>query len=676
MGALFLLPKGKEMLRRAVVSLGPQGRASCPSLGSIVIQRISSAQPTLKVGLVVGAGVTWGIKRRGWFRTHCDFTAEKERVIREFQALHEEEDEPFINLRTVLQIVWQAIKDSPFLSLATILSGVLSALVPLLIPRSCRKFLDVAQDGEGGLYALVRPTAELLAVGIASAAASTLDYCLLTELVSRIHSKMSTHLFTSFLRQDMKFFDNVETAELMSRLDADVSNIVSTLKHTISSGLRNTITMVGGTVSLFVMAPKLAAIMVVALPTMVGIGSVYTKYLRKLSKKSREEHTKVVASAHESLSLIKTVRAFAQEEYESEKFEAALKRERAAASELGRGIGVLHGLSFLGVTGAMTLVLSYGGYLIVAGQMTAGLVSEFLFQSFHVQRSLMELAKLGGEYSRASSAMERVNELLHNRPTIPLSRGAVLDSHTLRGDISFHGVDFTYPSRPDRRVIKDVNLEIPAGKMYAIVGPSGSGKSTLLQLIERFYDVSYGTIRLDGHDIRHLDASWLRRQIGIVSQEPVLFDTTIMENLRYGAPHATEQEVIAACKQANCHEFITQFSKGYDTRVGERGAQLSGGQKQRIAIARALLLNPRILILDEATSSLDSESERLVQQALDRVMDGRTVLVVAHRLSTIRNADSIVVLRYGEIVEQGTHQELLEKNNVYAKHIATQLRTD
>jgi len=354
------------------------------------------------------------------------------------------------------------------------------------------------------------------------------------------------------------------------------------------------------------------------------------------------------------------------ENKEIELYSSEVKRAAYLSEFLGVGIGAFQGLANVALNGIVLGVMYMGGYMMSANTLSAGDLMSFLVATQTIQRSLAQLSLLFGQFVKGMAAGARVFEYTNILPSIPLELGARIPYHSLHGDLEFRNVTFAYPTRPEQVVLRNFNLRIPAGRVVAICGSSGGGKSTLAALLERFYDVNSGQISLDGHDIRTLNPSWLRGQvIGFINQEPVLFATSVLENIRYGRPTATDQEVIEAARLANADDFICKFPNGYATILGERGVTVSGGQKQRIAIARALLKNPSVLILDEATSALDAESEKLVQEALDRVVKGRTVLVIAHRLSTIQNADMIAVLAGGIIAELGTHESLKKLKGLY-----------
>ncbi|XP_030623350.1 mitochondrial potassium channel ATP-binding subunit [Chanos chanos] len=496
---------------------------------------------------------------------------------------------------------------------------------------------------------------------------------LLSRVGERVAANMRKTLFASVLRQDVAFFDANKTGQLVNRLTSDIQEFKSSFKLVISQGLRSTTQTVGCCVSLYVISPKLTGLTVVVLPCLVGAGAFIGSFLRKLSRKAQEQVAKATGVADEALGNVRTVRAFAMEDRELERYGHEVEKSCEMNEALGSGIAIFQGLSNIVLNCIVLGTIFAGGSLMASDEMSPGDLMSFLVASQTVQRSLASISILFGQMVRGISAGTRVFEYLTLEPTIPITGGGRIPHHSLIGRVDFMNVNFSYPTRPGHQILKNFSLTLPPCKTVAIVGESGGGKSTVAALLERFYDPLSGVIMLDGLDIRTLDPSWLRgRAIGFISQEPVLFGTSVMENIRFGKPEATDEEVYVAAKQANAHSFITAFPDGYGTVVGERGATLSGGQKQRIAIARALIKNPSILILDEATSALDAESERVVQEALDRATTGRTVLIIAHRLSTIQGADLIVVMNNGRIVEAGTHLELLGKGGLYAELIRRQ----
>ncbi|XP_063142299.1 mitochondrial potassium channel ATP-binding subunit isoform X3 [Rattus norvegicus] len=489
----------------------------------------------------------------------------------------------------------------------------------------------------------------------------------------RMAMDMRKALFSSLLRQDIAFFDAKKTGQLVSRLTTDVQEFKSSFKLVISQGLRSSTQVIGSLMTLSILSPRLTLMLAVVTPALMGVGTLMGSGLRKLSRQCQEQIARATGVADEALGSVRTVRAFAMEKREEERYQAELESCCCKAEELGRGIALFQGLSNIAFNCMVLGTLFIGGSLVAGQQLKGGDLMSFLVASQTVQRSMASLSVLFGQVVRGLSAGARVFEYMSLSPVIPLTGGYSIPSKDLRGSITFQNVSFSYPCRPGFNVLKNFTLKLPPGKIVALVGQSGGGKTTVASLLERFYDPTAGVVTLDGHDLRTLDPSWLRGQvIGFISQEPVLFATTIMENIRFGKLDASDEEVYTAARKANAHEFISSFPDGYSTVVGERGTTLSGGQKQRLAIARALIKRPTVLILDEATSALDAESERIVQEALDRASAGRTVLVIAHRLSTVRAAHSIIVMANGQVCEAGTHEELLQKGGLYAELIRRQ----
>eukprot|EP00163_Fabomonas_tropica_P018687 TRINITY_DN3306_c3_g1_i5.p1 TRINITY_DN3306_c3_g1~~TRINITY_DN3306_c3_g1_i5.p1 ORF type:complete len:417 (-),score=70.05 TRINITY_DN3306_c3_g1_i5:1009-2259(-) len=408
----------------------------------------------------------------------------------------------------------------------------------------------------------------------------------------------------------------------------------------------------------------------------VGIGAVqYGKVIKKLRKKFQDELAKASTTAEEVISNIRTVRSFANESLSQDKYARDIDGSYQQGAKMALASGVFVGAVGLFAQSAIGLVLWYGGTLVLSGRLTPGVLTSFLLYTMTVAMAFAFLTSLYGDFMSAVGASKRLFELVDRQPEIPCQGGERIEKFT--GHVALQHVGFSYPSRPDNVVLKDISLDLKPGTVTALVGPSGGGKSTIVGLIERFYEPSHGSVTFDGHDLRSLDPSWVRSQIGFVSQEPVLFAGTIRDNIAYGSTDASLEQIQAAAVQANAHDFITEFAEGYDTAVGERGVRLSGGQKQRIAIARALVVNPGLLLLDEATSALDSESEYLVQQAIDRAMKDRTVLVVAHRLSTVRTAQQVAVLKDGLVCELGTHDELIaQQEGLYRQLVRRQLQMD
>ncbi|MCA9526605.1 MAG: ATP-binding cassette domain-containing protein, partial [Myxococcales bacterium] len=390
---------------------------------------------------------------------------------------------------------------------------------------------------------------------------------------------------------------------------------------------------------------------------------------RRLSRQVQDAQARATVVAEETLAGIRTVRAFAREEEEARRYGAEVEAAYGLARRRARFNAFFGGIAGFAGYGAISGVLWYGGLMLVEGALSLGTLMAFLLYTFTLAFAIAALGELWQDFMRAIGASERVFELLQQAPTVQGGTARLAD---VRGEVRFEGVGFRYPSRPDHAVLQGLSLHLEPGRVLALVGRSGGGKSTVSALISRFYDPAEGRITLDGVPLTDLEPRWLREQVGVVAQEPLLFATSIADNIRYGRPGATDAEVEAAARAANAHDFVVALPAGYGTEVGERGVQLSGGQRQRIAIARAVLKDPRVLVLDEATSALDAESEHLVQEALTRLMRGRTTLVIAHRLSTVQAADRIVVLDQGQVVEAGSHAELLALGGAYRQLVDRQ----
>ena len=539
----------------------------------------------------------------------------------------------------------------------------------LAYPQAIRVLLDQAVSERSA--SIIDRTAIFMTVVLAiQAVATSIRYVLFTTAGERIVARLREDCYRAILDQEIAFFDERRTGDLLSRLSADTAVLQNAVSVNVSQGLRNVATAIGGIALLFYTSPSLTLLMLVVVPPIALSAVTYGRRLRSLSRDVQEAVGSASEIAEESLAGIRTVRSFAAEPIEAERYGRAVMRSFDLARKRIRMGGAFTGIaSFFGLSAA-SLVLWRGGHLVLDGDMSVGDLTAFLVYTLLVAVSLGSLTDLYGDLTKAGGAAERLFELLDRKPAMPKSGDKV---ETLEGAIDFEHVGFRYPARPDVRVLDDVDLAIAPGQLVAIVGASGAGKSTIAGLLSRLYDPNDGVVLLDGRDLRTLDPDWLREQVGVVSQEPILFSTSIADNIRYGRRGASQTEVEDAAKVANAHDFVGRFPEGYATNVGERGVQLSGGQKQRIAIARAVLKNPRVLVLDEATSALDAESEHLVKEALDRLMRGRTTLVIAHRLSTVRDADRVVVLDRGKIVEVGTHHELMKHEGPYRKLVERQL---
>ncbi|KAJ3123038.1 ATP-binding cassette, sub-B (MDR TAP), member 8 [Nowakowskiella sp. JEL0407] len=517
------------------------------------------------------------------------------------------------------------------------------------------------------------PAFKLLGLFAGQGFLTFIDITLVTKLGENLSNRLRRELYDAILKQDIAFFDARLQGEVVGRLTQDIADFKSTFKRVVTQGLKSTAQIIGTSIHLIRISPSLTWTLLSSMPFLYFGMNMYGSYLRKLSKEAKKGDSIANGIANEAISNLRTVRAFAAESRELEKYQEAIEESSSSNMRLGFHIGAFQGLTNASIGMMILVILYYGGNLVAKGEMTGGQLMAYMVATQNAQRSLASVGALFGQVIKGFTSAGRVFEYIELKPKIPISGGIQLKE--LNGVVEFDDVGFSYPTRPDAKVLDKFSLSVPKGSIVALCGQSGSGKSTIGQLIERFYEPSEGVIKIDGVDIRKLDPTWLRSNIGYINQEPVLFATSIYENIRYGRPNATKEEVLDAARQANAADFIEKFPNGYETLVGERGVTLSGGQKQRIAIARAILKNPSILILDEATSALDTQSELLVQQALDKLMKGRTTLVIAHRLSTIQNADLIVVMsgkgiqdrKSGNILEMGTHRTLISKRGVYFK---------
>lgn len=499
----------------------------------------------------------------------------------------------------------------------------------------------------------------------------SLRYYLFTVIGDRIVTDLRQRLYGAVLLQEIGFFDATKTGELTSRLTSDTQVLQNAVTSNLSMALRYGTQAIGGIAVLFFTSLELASVMIIAVPTVVGLAMFYGRKVRRLSRQVQDRLADSTAIAEETIAGVRTVRSFAREPDEVLRYEEAVE-ESFVAARLRARVGAIFsgGVSFLGYA-TIAVILWYGGTLVMEGEMTPGELTAFILYTLMVAFALGALSGLWTDFMKATGSAERVFALTDRVPTLSSSPDASTD-FVVDGEVRFDHVTFTYPTRPEVAALTDVSFRIRPGEKVALVGPSGSGKSTIANLLLRFYDPDSGAIRIDGVDLRAVDPDTLRHQVGLVSQEPVLFSGTVRQNVLYGQPDASEEQVVDALRAANAWDFVSDFPDGLQTVIGERGIRLSGGQKQRVAIARALLKDPKLLILDEATSALDVESEALVQAALERLMEGRTTLIIAHRLSTVASANTVVVLERGRVAEAGSHEELVDTDGLYQRLIQSQ----
>lgn len=477
-------------------------------------------------------------------------------------------------------------------------------------------------------------------------------------------------LYSNLVKLPMSFFSQKRVGELNSRISSDISQIQDTLTSTIAEFLRQFILIVGGIALLATESFKLTLLMLSVVPLVAVAAVIFGRFIRGYSKKVQDKVAESQVIVEETMQGISIVKAFANEWYEIARYKTQIKEVIQIAIKGGKYRGYFASFIIFCLFGAIVAVVWYGVQLSISGEMSVGQLISFVLYSTFVGASFGGIAELYAQIQKAIGATERVFELLDETPEKIEGTSTHQSIEKIKGNVSFKNVAFQYPSRKEMKVLKDVSFTAQFGQKIAIVGPSGAGKSTIASLLLRFYSIAEGSIEIDHKNIYDYDLEQLRGNMSIVPQDVILFGGTIRENIAYGKPNATEEEILAAAQQANAYNFIESFPEKLDTLVGERGVKLSGGQRQRIAIARALLKNPSILILDEATSSLDSESEKLVQEALEILMEGRTSIIIAHRLSTIRSADQILVLDKGVIAEQGTHQELIALDNGIYKNLS------
>ena len=491
-------------------------------------------------------------------------------------------------------------------------------------------------------------------------------------LGERVVADLRRQVFAHVIYMDPHFFETTKIGEVLSRLTADTTLIQSVSGVSLSIVLRSSIQFIGALVLLAYTNIELTGILMLILPMAVlpilGVG----RWLRRLSRDSQDRIADASGQAAEVLGNAETVQSFVAEGLEVNRFSHAIEVSFSTAVRRIRVRAFLTTLATVSIFGALIFVLWLGAKEVLSGDMTGGELGQFVLYAMFVGFAAAALSEVWGEVQRAAGAMERLTELLSIRSGIQVPSQPLPLPQPTRGEVGFQGVSFSYPSRPGELAINDFSLRINAGEHVAIVGPSGAGKSTLYQLLLRFYEPQVGTMTIDGVDIQQVEPQAVRQALALVPQECVIFGTTAIENIRFGRPQASDAEVIAAARKASAHDFLVRLPQGYDTYLGERGARLSGGQKQRIAIARAILADPAILLLDEATSALDSESERLVQAALDSLQQNRTTMVIAHRLATVLEADRIVVLENGRILDTGRHEELVARNAVYAQMVKLQ----
>jgi len=555
-----------------------------------------------------------------------------------------------------------------------LLALIVASGATLVVPIAVRLMIDRGfSDAHSGLIHVY--FGALIGVVAILALASGARYYLVMTLGERVVADLRGDLFAHLTRLDPSFFDAEKTGEIVSRLSADTTQLKATFGSSASIALRNFFMFFGAIGLMVITSPKLSAYVLVAIPIIVLPLYAAGRAVRTRSRRAQDALADATAFASESLTAVRVMQAFVAELFTAARYRAAANDAYEAARAMTQSRAVVTVAAMFLAFASVVLVLWLGAEDVIAGRMTGGELSQFLLSAVLGASALGQLSEVWSEVSQAAGAAARIGEILAVEPRIVAPRAPLALPSPARGEVAFRGVGFAYPGRASEPVLYDLSFRVAPGEVVAIVGPSGAGKSTLFQLLERFYDPTRGAITLDGVDIARVDPKALRARIALAPQEPFIFGASVADNIAYGAPGASRADIVEVAKQAAADGFVAALPDGYDTPLGERGATLSGGERQRLAIARAILKNAPVLLLDEATSSLDAENETLVQGALDALMKGRTTLVIAHRLATIVNADRILVIDGGSIVEEGAHATLLAAGGLYARLARLQFET-
>ena len=602
--------------------------------------------------------LTWALRR------HMSRSS-KRRDASDTAASGDSDDKKRRSLRPLVALQPYVLAHKGMLAAAA-LALVLSAVAMLSVPIAVRRMIDHGfGTKDGGLINNYFLT--LIGIGFVLALASASRFYCVNWLGERVVADLRANTFAHLAKLGPSFFEKSHSGEMMSRLTADTTQMKAAAGTALSQAARNAIMLLGALVMMFITSPQLSALVLIAIPVIVLPLMAYGRVVRTLSRRAQDSLAEASAYAAENLSAHRTMQAFGFEGAVARRFTDAVERSFLAARQRMKARAGLTGLTIFLIVASVTSVLWYGSASVIAGDLTGGTLGQFVLYALFASGALAELAEVWGEMSQAAGAAERINEILEVVPEIKSPANPTLLPEPALGTVAFENVIFSYPNRPAARALDDVSFKVSAGETVALVGPSGAGKSTIFSLLLRFYDPTSGDVCIDGVNIAQADLDKVRGRIAVVPQDVALFADTAAENIRYGTPGATLDDVRRAAIAAQADEFIKQLPEGYDTKLGERGVMLSGGQRQRIAIARAVLRNAPILLLDEATSALDAESESAVQRALESLTKGRTTLVIAHRLATVQKANRILVIDEGRIVEQGTHAELSRRGGVYGR---------
>ena len=566
---------------------------------------------------------------------------------------------------SALKELWPFLKPYKLMILAAFIALTLTAVVSLILPLAVRRVVDTFSLGN----TIILDQYFVAAIGIAGllSIGTALRYALVTRLGERVVTDIRKAVFARVIHLSPQFFEKIMTGEVLSRITTDTTVILSVIGSSISIALRNVFILIGGMILMLLTSLKLTSLVFLIVPAILVPILVLGRRLRVISRENQDWIAASSGNASEALMAVQTVQAFSHENLTKKSFDSVAETSFSSAKKriITRSFltVIVIFLVFSGVVG----VLWVGARDVRNELMSVGMLVQFVIYSIMVAGAVAALSEIWSELQRAAGATERLVELLNIDDTVNDPVEAVSPPSSWSGEITFRNITFAYPTRADETTLSNINLKIKPGETIALVGPSGAGKSTFIQLLQRFYDPDQGEIFLDGIDIKTMNRLEFRKSIALVPQDPVIFATTVMENIRFGNPEANDEEIYEAARSAAAHDFISELPKGYSTYVGERGVMLSGGQKQRVAIARAILRNAPVLLLDEATSALDAENERSVQKAFDHLSKGRTLIVVAHRLATVKKADKIIVLDKGKIIAHGNHHKLISEKGLYAR---------
>lgn len=573
-----------------------------------------------------------------------------------------EEEKPKLNRSGFKKLigVFSFVRPYQWILFLGIICLVLSSVTLLSFPYFAGKLLDVA-SGKGGfiLSSINQIALALLAILIVQGVFSFIRVYTFAIVSEKTLADIRLTVYEKMLWLPLTFFDKRRVGELISRITSDVGILQDAFTVTLAELLRQVMVLIAGTIVIFVLTPKLTLFMLLTFPVLVLAALFFGRFIRKLSKKTQDQLASTNVIVEETLQSITVVKSFTNELFEVARYKKSLKEVVRIALHAAKYRGVFISFTIVALFGGIVAVSWYGAFLVQANEVTVGELFSFVLYTTFIGGSIAGLGDIYSQLQKSVGASERIMEILAETD----EKNEAVTSLKLEGNIQFKGVAFSYPTRADLTVLKTIDFEIEAGQKVALVGPSGSGKSTITSLLLRYYQPNAGVVMVDGQPINKYQLSDYRSNIGVVPQEVILFGGTIRENIAYGKPTATDQEIEEAARKANALDFILSFPEQMDTLVGDRGVKLSGGQRQRVAIARAILKDPKILILDEATSSLDAESEKAVQDALENLMEGRTTIIIAHRLSTIRKVDRILVIKEGLIAESGSHEELIGNND-------------